>query len=111
MAQQQPDFAALARDSNTLVQVVGNITQQLNNLQNLPALNVAQFNTLQNNQQIQAQLRRMQNSINNMTYNVQALYVFFNIHILIFHILGTCNLMQGQEIRVQSVQETISPLP
>lgn len=80
MAQQQPDFAALTRNSNALVQAVGNITQQLNNLQNLLVLNVAQLNNIQNNQQqMQAQLTRIQNSINNMTNNVQALYVFFKI--------------------------------
>jgi hypothetical protein len=106
MAQQaqQPDFAALARNSNALIQAVGNITQQLTNLQNLPAINLATFNNLRNNhqrtqaqilrlqqqvqnnqnnqqnsqQQLRVQLRRMQNSINNMNVNVQAQYVLFN---------------------------------
>lgn len=92
------------QNTNILIQAVGNIAQQLTNLQNLPALNAGQLNAIQNTQhqmqttqrqmqrqmqttqhqmqtnqrQMQTQLRRIQNSINNFTNNVRVMYVFFD---------------------------------
>lgn len=67
------------QNTNILIQAVGNITQQLTNLQNLPALNAGQLNAIQNTQhqmqntqhQMQTTQRQMQRQMQTTQHQMQ----------------------------------------
>ncbi|CAB5365666.1 unnamed protein product [Rhizophagus irregularis] len=127
---QQLDFAVLNQNTNILIQAVGNITQQLTNLQNLPALNAGQLNAIQNTQhqmqntqhQMQTTQRQMQRQMQTTQHQMQInqrqmqtqlrrIQNSINNFTNNVRVIDAQSLARTRNSSVQSVREAITPLP